>query len=133
MAPRPVTSSRSRTESSASMARRPFHVSADRVQPQTQPPMGAGSCRLSRSYVSSSASSSPGEGGIRRGGCTLLGTAGGACVWAGMEAQEGVVLGDGAAGRGRADEFVVGKPFFETERGFVAALMLARGGKPSRG
>ena len=67
--PRPVVTSSSRMMAMASIAMRPFHVSALLVQPHFQTRTGGGStfCRL-RSYVSSSASTSPGAQETR-GGC----------------------------------------------------------------
>lgn len=51
--------SKMRTTTMASMAMRPFQVSADCVQPQDHCAIGIGSTRRSRSYVPSSASTSP--------------------------------------------------------------------------
>lgn len=55
----PVVTSSARITTMASMAMRPFHVSAERVQPHCQMTTGDGSVRRSRSYAFSSASRSP--------------------------------------------------------------------------
>ena len=56
---RPVVTSSNTSTSTASMAMRPFQVSAERVQPHSQRRTGAGSTLLSLSYVSSSSCTDP--------------------------------------------------------------------------
>lgn len=58
-APWPVATSTSRMTKMASMASRPFQVSALAVQPQFHCSIGCGSARRSLSYVSSSVDTSP--------------------------------------------------------------------------
>ena len=58
-APRPEVASSSRMRASASMAMRPFHVSALLVHPHFHTSTGGGRTLRSRSYVSSSAPTAP--------------------------------------------------------------------------
>ena len=59
MKPAALRTSKMSTTTMASMAMRPFQVSADCVQPQDHCAIGIGRTRRSRSYVPSSASTSP--------------------------------------------------------------------------